>query len=61
MTTKQSKTTPTSIMVARIYMRVSTDEQDLARQVAIVGLEPSLSSKFWLMHFVRPHNARRLP
>lgn len=36
MTIKQSKTTPTSITVARIYMRVSTDEQDLTRQAAIV-------------------------
>jgi len=32
MTAKQNMTTHTSITVARIYMRVSTDEQDLTRQ-----------------------------
>lgn len=36
MTAKQNMTTHTSITVARIYMRVSTDEQDLTRQAAIV-------------------------
>ena len=36
MTTKQSKTAPAAITVARIYMRVSTDDQDLTRQAAIV-------------------------
>jgi len=38
MTTKHQdkKPPPTSITVARIYMRVSTDDQDLTRQAAIV-------------------------
>ena len=36
MKTKNLDATPAAMQVARIYLRVSTEEQDLSRQAAIV-------------------------